>query len=99
MYLAYGQAELLMPYCRSLKDKRMLIKGLTERLRKRGSISVSEVDYHDLWQRALIGFSIVAAQYSHVEFLLQMIEETFYNYSDQMEVIAFHYETDNVFID
>ncbi len=99
MFIAYGKAEVFLPYSHSLKDKRMLIKGLAERLKSRISISVSEVAGHDLWQRSVIGFSLVSAKYSEVDFFIQLIQETLYQYSDQWEITAFDVEIEKVFSD
>jgi uncharacterized protein YlxP (DUF503 family) len=97
LFIAYGKAEVFLPYSHSLKDKRMLIKGLMERLKKRSSISVSEVSGQDLWQRSVIGFSLVSGKYSEADFYIQLIRDTFYRYSDQLEITAFDFEIDNVF--
>jgi len=97
LFIAYGKAEVYFLYSHSLKDKRMLIKGLMERLKKRSSISVSEVSGQDLWQRSVIGFSLVSGKYSEADFIIQLIRDTFYRYSDQLEITAFDFEIDNVF--
>lgn len=68
-----------------------------ERLKKRSSISVSEVSGQDLWQRSVIGFSLVSGKYSEADFIIQLIRDTFYRYSDQLEITAFDFEIDNVF--
>jgi uncharacterized protein YlxP (DUF503 family) len=49
--------ELFLPSSRSLKDKRMVLRRLKDRL---GSLNISlaEVAHQDLWQRA--GLAIVA---------------------------------------
>ena len=99
IFVIYGKAEIFLPYSQSLKDKRRLVKGVIERLKKRLSISVAEVDCHDLRQRSIVGFSFVAPQNHEVEYLLQMIRETLYLYSDQMEITALDYEINNVFND
>ncbi|KPJ54488.1 hypothetical protein AMJ39_00250 [candidate division TA06 bacterium DG_24] len=52
--------ELHLPECRSLKNKRQVIKALKERLRKKFNISVAEVDHNDLWQSAVLGIAVVA---------------------------------------
>jgi len=48
--------ELHIPGARSLKDKRMVLRSVKDRIRK-FNVAVAEVDYNDLWQRA--GLSIV----------------------------------------
>jgi len=46
--------ELYIPGARSLKDKRMVLRGVKDRLRK-FNVAVAEVAHHDLWQRAGLG--------------------------------------------
>jgi uncharacterized protein YlxP (DUF503 family) len=42
--------ELHIPGARSLKDKRMVLRRLKDRLKK-FNVAVAEVEYQDLWQR------------------------------------------------
>jgi uncharacterized protein len=60
MVVAVVQASLLVPGCRSLKDKRSVVKGLVERARNRFNASVAETGALDLLQRAEIGAALVA---------------------------------------
>lgn len=52
MSIAYCTLELYLPYSRSLKEKRMVLRKAQDRLRARFNFSIAEVDYQDLWQRA-----------------------------------------------
>lgn len=52
--------ELHLEGCRSLKDKRRVVKSLKDRLRQRFNVSVAETNHHDLWQRAEIACVVVA---------------------------------------
>lgn len=54
--------ELFLPSSGSLKDKRMVVRRLTDRL-KAGNVSVAEVAHQDLWQRA--GLAVVAVSSDH----------------------------------
>lgn len=47
--------EIHLPYARSLKDKRQVLRRLKERLRGRFNVAVAELDHQDAWQRAQIG--------------------------------------------
>jgi len=60
MVVAVVQASLLVPGCRSLKDKRSVVKGLLDRARNRFNASVAEVGAQDLLQRAEVGAAFVA---------------------------------------
>jgi uncharacterized protein YlxP (DUF503 family) len=67
--------ELRMDEAHSLKDKRHYVKSLKDRLRTRFNVSVSEIDYQDLWQRGLIAVATVSAEQSHAEQVLQNVEK------------------------
>lgn len=43
----------------SLKEKRRILKSVIARLSNQFNISVAEVDYHDVWQSAVIGLAAV----------------------------------------
>jgi uncharacterized protein YlxP (DUF503 family) len=47
--------EIHLPYARSLKDKRQVLRRLKERLRGRFNVAVAELDHQESWQRAQIG--------------------------------------------
>ena len=52
MYAAAVRLEFRIPHCRSLKEKRRVLRPLLEHLRRRFELSVAEVAHHDSWQRA-----------------------------------------------
>ena len=58
----------------SLKDKRQVVKSLKDRLRHKFNVSVAEIDYQDLWQRALVAAVTVASDHEHGERVLQTVE-------------------------
>jgi hypothetical protein len=57
----------------SLKDKRQVIRSLKERIRSRFNVSVAEVEYQELWQRATIGVAVVAADGQSARHVLEQI--------------------------
>jgi hypothetical protein len=67
--------ELRLEHSHSLKDKRHVVKGLTERLRNRFNVAVAEVDFQDLWQRALLAAVTVSSDRVHAEKLLRAVED------------------------
>jgi uncharacterized protein len=60
MLVCVALFELHIPYAQSLKDKRMVVKSLREKLRHRFEVSASEVAFHDLHQRARLGVAFIA---------------------------------------
>jgi uncharacterized protein YlxP (DUF503 family) len=63
--------ELHLPGNRSMKGKRQVLQSVKDRLRHRFNVSIAEVDYQDLWQRALIGISTVGSDRGQVDRTLQ----------------------------
>lgn len=61
MLVALSAFDLRIPGCSSLKEKRHVVKGLTQGLRQRFNVAVAEVDHQDQWQRARLGVSAVSA--------------------------------------
>jgi uncharacterized protein len=61
MVVALLSVELFLPGSRSLKDKRMVLRRLKDRLAK-FNVAVAEVEHQDLWQRA--GLAIVTVSTS-----------------------------------
>jgi uncharacterized protein YlxP (DUF503 family) len=54
------QLEIEIPGSSSLKEKRGVVKSLKERLRNRFNVSAAEVDWQDVWNRAMLGVACVA---------------------------------------
>jgi uncharacterized protein YlxP (DUF503 family) len=59
MVVALLSVELFLPMSQSLKDKRMIVRRLKDRL-KAMNVSVAEVAHQDVWQRAGLGVATVA---------------------------------------
>ena len=51
--------DLSLPECRSLKDKRRIVKSLKNRIRGRFNVSVAETAYQDVWTRAQLSVALV----------------------------------------
>ncbi len=69
--------EIRVENSHSLKDKRHVVKSLKDRLRHKFNVSVAEIDYQDLWQRALIAAVTVSSDHAHGdgELVLQTVEK------------------------
>lgn len=60
MTIALLSLELYLPMSQSLKDKRMVLRRLKDRLGA-FNVAVAEVAHQDLWQRAGLGVVTVAS--------------------------------------
>jgi uncharacterized protein YlxP (DUF503 family) len=69
MVVALLSVELFMPMSQSLKDKRMVVRRLKDRL-KAMNVAVAEVAHQDVWQRAGLGIVTVATSEGGAEEVL-----------------------------
>jgi uncharacterized protein YlxP (DUF503 family) len=53
--------ELHFPACRSLKDKRAVLRPVTDGARSRFAVAVAETAYQDLHQRSVVEVAAAAA--------------------------------------
>ncbi len=67
--------ELRLGNSHSLKDKRQVVKSLKDRLRNRFNVSVAEIEYQDLWQRAAVAAVTVSSDHGQAERVLQSVEQ------------------------
>jgi len=66
MTVALLSVELFLPASQSLKDKRMVLRRLKDRVGAL-NVAVAEVAHQDLWQRAGLGVVTVASSDSVAE--------------------------------
>jgi uncharacterized protein YlxP (DUF503 family) len=57
-----------------LKEKRMVVKSLKERLQHRFRVSVAETAHQDLWTRAELTAAVVAADRSQADSVLDKLD-------------------------
>ena len=73
MVLAYAVYDLHLPGCRSLKEKRMIVRSLKARVRNEFEVSAAEVGSQDLLQRAELGVAAIGPDQAPLDQLLQNI--------------------------
>jgi uncharacterized protein YlxP (DUF503 family) len=63
-----------------LKDKRQVVRSLTERLRRQFNVAVAEVEEQDAWQTAVLGLAVVSNEAGHaarqVDRIVEAVEQT-----------------------
>lgn len=62
--------DLFFPDPQSLKEKRMILKGIKDKLRKEFNVSVAEVEYQDTWQRISLALGMVATDQPYLNAVL-----------------------------
>jgi hypothetical protein len=72
MIVGLLSVELHIPYAQSLKEKRVVLRGLKDRLKK-FNIAIAEVEHHEVWQRAGLGVVTISTAQDHADRELQAV--------------------------
>lgn len=73
MFVGVASFTVFIPGSGSRKAKRSVINAIKGRIQSRFAAAVSEVDDHDLWQRARMGVAVVGAEAPVLEEVLASI--------------------------
>jgi uncharacterized protein YlxP (DUF503 family) len=87
MFVLAEEVELHLPHAHSLKDKRQVVKSLIEAGRRRFGISAAEVGRQDSWQRARLGFAVVASSAAQAESVLDEVDRFVWS-RNEVEVLS-----------
>ena len=74
MVIGVRSFELHLAAAHSLKDKRSVLKSLTDRLRNEFNVSVAETARQDAWQAAEVTVCIVSSERRHAESVLESVD-------------------------
>jgi uncharacterized protein len=75
MLVGLERFDLRIPACGSLKEKRHVVKTLSNAIRSKFNVSVAEVDHHDLWQRTALAVAVAAGEGYHAKRVLHEVEK------------------------
>jgi len=79
--------QLHLPGCRSLKEKRSIIRPFLSRLHREFNVSAAEIDKQDAWQQAVIACGMMGNDAAHLERSLQELVRWVENHWPDGEVI------------
>jgi uncharacterized protein YlxP (DUF503 family) len=68
-FVALLSVEVFLPDAQSLKDKRMSVRRVKDRLKPLG-VGVAEVGHLDVWQRVALGVVAIGNRRGHVDEVL-----------------------------
>jgi uncharacterized protein len=71
MMVGLAECECIIYDAHSLKEKRAVLQRILTRLKQKFNVSVSEIDYQDVWQRTKIAIVTVASAKVSAEVELQ----------------------------
>lgn len=89
MYVGMAKLALALPAAHSLKEKRMVIRRVKDRVRERIGVAINEVGALDVWQRAELGCAIPSADRAKaLELIDQVVREVMSASGGQVIAVA-----------
>jgi uncharacterized protein YlxP (DUF503 family) len=89
MYVGVAKLSLAVPNAHSLKEKRMVIRRVKDRVRERIGVTINEVGELDVWQRAELGVAIPSADRGKaLELIDQVVREVMNASGGQVVAVA-----------
>jgi uncharacterized protein len=73
MTVGIARITLFIPESHSLKEKRMVMRRVKDRVRNKFNAAIAEVEEQDLWQRGVVGLSLVGNDRRFVESALDEV--------------------------
>ena len=73
MIVAVALFEIHIPYAQSLKEKRMVVRSLKDKLRGRFDVAANEVAMQDLHQRARMAISFIVDSTASADAILDRL--------------------------
>ena len=80
------EIELRIPLGDSLKAKRSVIRPILDGAHRRFGVASAEVDRHDEWDAAVLGFAAVAGSARHVDEVLDKVDRFVWSFPE-IEVV------------
>jgi hypothetical protein len=89
MYVGLVKLALAIPSAHSLKEKRMVIRRVKDRVRERIGVAINEVGALDVWQRAELGASVTSSDRAKaLELVDQIVREVHRASNGQVVAVA-----------
>ncbi len=73
MTVGIARLTLFIADSHSLKEKRMVLRRVKDRVRQKFNVAIAEVEENDLWQRAVLGMAVVGNDRRFVDSALDEI--------------------------
>jgi uncharacterized protein len=73
MIIGSGKIYMKADWCHSLKEKRMIVRSIIDKVKNRYNVSISEVESQDIHNYIVVGFAAVSSDTRHVQSTLQNV--------------------------
>ncbi len=95
MVIGVCRIELCIVDALSLKDKRMVLRSIKDRLKTKFNIAIAEIDKNDNWRIAELGITCVSNAGSHADSILSNVIN-FLERDGRAQIIDYYTETIHV---
>ena len=75
MFIAILTLDLHIHEAASLKEKRMVVNSVLDRIRARFNVSAAQLDQHDRWQSATLGVAAISNDRRTAETVLNHVRD------------------------
>jgi len=75
MFVGVLTLELHIHQADSLKEKRMVVNSMLDKIRARFNVSAAQIDNHDLWNRATLGVAVISNDKPTVHTVLNHVRD------------------------
>lgn len=79
IFTATAELDILIEGSQSLKDKRRILNSIFKRLKNKFNLALAEIDYHDLWQRSIVGIACISnsstQSESQIDAIIRFLDE------------------------
>lgn len=90
-YVGVFQVEIDIPGCRSIKERRQVVRSLIDRIRRRWNVSVVDIGPEGRWDQAFLAFSLVGTTYTMCEERIDAIWNFLQKEEDMSTFVIVHY--------
>src|SRR5947208_10351845 len=73
MVIGVCRVTLMVPESHSLKEKRMVLRRIKDRVANKFNCAIAEVGDQDVWQSAQLGFAVVSNERGFTQSMVQKI--------------------------
>jgi uncharacterized protein YlxP (DUF503 family) len=80
MIIGTARIYLYASWVHSLKEKRMVVKSIIDKVKHRYNVSIAEIENHDMHQSIVLGIACVSNSTSHADSSIQDV----LNYIEQV---------------
>ena len=81
--------DLRLSDCRSLKDKRSILKPLLHKLHREFNVSAAEVDKNEAWNDSTIAVGLISNEKSYAESCLAKIPDFIVRYFTDIDILKY----------